>query len=290
MTDHVNENLRQLREKFGSGALFGEGDVDRFEVDGVEFVCQYESGSTADRFFLVKPAPFAAAFRRSIERFRGGTIVELGIAEGGSTALLALSAAPRRLLAFDLEPTRLAALDELVARRGLEDVVVAHYGVDQGDGERLARLVDEGRQGEPLDAVIDDASHDLELTTASFDVLFPRLRPGGTYIVEDWHNDLAFRAAVVDALRATDDPSVRDELRRSIQAAAAEPGGGPTWPRPLFDLAVRLGIAVAVDPGAGIAEVRLTPYWIEVVRSDQPLDPVGYHLVDHAPDLYGHLR
>ena len=40
--------------------------------------------------------------------------------------------------------------------------------------------------GSPLDLVIDDASHLYEPTKASFETLFPMLRPGGIYIIEDW--------------------------------------------------------------------------------------------------------
>jgi len=290
VAEHVNDNLQFLRENFGSGSLFAPEDRGQFSIDGVEFVCDYDSGSTAERFFLVKPARFAAAYRVLIERFAGASIVELGIAEGGSTALLAVSVAPRRLVAFDIEPVRVAALDELVARRGLEDVVVAHYGVDQGDGDRLAALVDQALAGDVLDAVIDDASHDLDLTRASFDVLFPRLRPGGTYVIEDWHNDLVFRAAMVEALRSGD-PAVREQVQAQVRAAAqgGAPTSGATPQRPLADLAVELMLACALDTPSGIGEVRLTPYWIEVVRDDRPLDPQGYRLAEHAPDHYGYM-
>lgn len=37
-----------------------------------------------------------------------------------------------------------------------------------------------------LDLVIDDASHRVDLTRASFNVLFPYVRPGGVFIIEDW--------------------------------------------------------------------------------------------------------
>ena len=61
-----------------------------------------------------------------------------------------------------------------------------HYGVDQSDTDTLRRLVDEEFGDARLDLVIDDASHEVEPTEASFNVLFPRLRPGGLYIIEDW--------------------------------------------------------------------------------------------------------
>jgi len=37
-----------------------------------------------------------------------------------------------------------------------------------------------------VDLVIDDASHFLFETRESFRFLFPRLRPGGIYIIADW--------------------------------------------------------------------------------------------------------
>ena len=44
----------------------------------------------------------------------------------------------------------------------------------------LRELADE------LDLVVDDASHTYEETKASFEFLFPLLRPGGIYVIEDW--------------------------------------------------------------------------------------------------------
>jgi hypothetical protein len=38
----------------------------------------------------------------------------------------------------------------------------------------------------PLDLVIDDASHFVDETRTAFNTLFPHLRPGGAYVIEDW--------------------------------------------------------------------------------------------------------
>lgn len=37
------------------------------------------------------------------------------------------------------------------------------------------------------DLIVDDASHVGELTAKSFDMLWPLLRKGGWYVIEDWH-------------------------------------------------------------------------------------------------------
>jgi len=39
---------------------------------------------------------------------------------------------------------------------------------------------------EPLDLIVDDASHRYDDARASFEACFGYLRPGGLYIVEDW--------------------------------------------------------------------------------------------------------
>ena len=51
---------------------------------------------------------------------------------------------------------------------------------------RLAEIVDEAFGDEPLDLVVDDCSHRYKPSRASFNELFPRLRPGGVYVIEDW--------------------------------------------------------------------------------------------------------
>lgn len=38
-----------------------------------------------------------------------------------------------------------------------------------------------------FDVIIDDCSHISPLTIKSFQILFPRLRPGGIYVIEDLH-------------------------------------------------------------------------------------------------------
>jgi hypothetical protein len=74
---------------------------------------------------------------------------------------------------------------QFVNTQPLADRIRSYWGIDQSDRETLTRIVaDEFPNG--LDLVFDDASHVAETTRASFEVLFPRLHPGGFYIIEDW--------------------------------------------------------------------------------------------------------
>ena len=61
-----------------------------------------------------------------------------------------------------------------------------HTDVDQSDRGHLAKIADEAFGDAPLDLVVDDCSHQYEATRASFNELFPRLRAGGLYTIEDW--------------------------------------------------------------------------------------------------------
>jgi len=111
-------------------------------------------------------------------------VFELGLWKGGSMAFWAEAFRPTRLVGVDQSrESRSPAFDRYLAER--PDRLRVHWGVDQGDPERLAALVASEFDG-PLDLVIDDASHLYSLTRSSLETLLPRLRPGGLYIIEDW--------------------------------------------------------------------------------------------------------
>jgi hypothetical protein len=72
-----------------------------------------------------------------------------------------------------------------VNRQGATDRLKTYWGIDQGDRAALCEIVGREFDG-PIDLVIDDASHVYGPTRASFETLFPYLRQGGLYIIEDW--------------------------------------------------------------------------------------------------------
>jgi hypothetical protein len=85
-----------------------------------------------------------------------------------------------------------------------------YHGVDQADRDTIRRLVADEFAGQPLDLVIDDASHLLTPSTATFNPLFPRQRPGGLYVIEDWSWDLVFRLGIGQRLGEFDEVLPRD--------------------------------------------------------------------------------
>ncbi len=114
-------------------------------------------------------------------------LVELGLFDGGSIPFWFEFFDPTTHVGIDIQPkSNPPHLDDYIRRRGLETRIETHWSTDQGDKGRLIEICETTFRGEPVDVVIDDASHRYAPTLASFEALFPRLRPGGLYIIEDW--------------------------------------------------------------------------------------------------------
>lgn len=235
------------------------GDV--ATVDGADFLLALFRAdlTTPERFVIWKDRELLVATLDLVERLQATRIVELGIAQGGSTALLALHARPERLLALDISPDPIVPLEKLVRDRGLTERIHTRYGVDQADPVAMRealRVFD----GAPLDLVLDDASHELEATRASFDLLFPHLRPGGVYAIEDW--DWGHKDRAIDLARATDSTG--------------------WWPAgaPLSILAIEA--LLATEHPDVIAGVDADHHHVRIVRGPAHLDPTSFRLRDQV--------
>ena len=149
-------------------------------------------------------------YEELMSRLRPKRIIELGIYQGGSAALFALLARPDRLVALDIQTTLYAALEHFIDGRDLRDRLHTYYGFDQSGGDGLRRLVADEFGDQPIDLVVDDASHLLGPTRASFNALFPHVRPGGVYVIEDWSWLHDIDAALQAEMAA--DPTLREQL------------------------------------------------------------------------------
>jgi predicted O-methyltransferase YrrM len=158
---------------------------ENFTIDDVAYASMARKADPG-RLSIFKARPAIAQYESLVDVMSPDTILELGIFGGGSTALLAQLASPAKLVAVEINSARVAVLDAFVEDHDLGDVVSTYYGVNQADTARLSAIVEREFKGTPLDLVIDDASHLIDETRASFNALFPHLRPGGAYVIEDW--------------------------------------------------------------------------------------------------------
>lgn len=125
-------------------------------------------------------------FFTSRPEFQARNILELGIYDGGSLAFWAEYFHPVKHIGVDnLDRQDTMYFRKYLDSRNLDESVKTYWRVDQGDANRLKDIV-RSEYSRSLDLVIDDASHQYLLTKSSFETLFPLLRPGGLYIIEDW--------------------------------------------------------------------------------------------------------
>ncbi len=225
--------------------------------------------STPELLSICKNSAHVDRYRDVLAEFDHPRIVELGIFRGGSIAMLALIGDPKKLIAFDIAAEAPPGLCEFLAERGLDDVVDLHHGVDQADREVLTTVLDEALGGEPLDLVIDDASHGYGATRASFEILFPRLRSGGIYLIEDWAWNHIVAATMAAAAGQPADPAPIE---------LAEP--------PLSQLAAELMLAMSL-PNDNVLEVTVNENWIQVRKGGAQLDPEAFRLGDLYVDHFG---
>ncbi len=164
-------------------------DDETLEIGGIEYLCRpggRRFKSEPGRFCLLKARAEVEQFEQLLRALEPRRIFEVGMYDGASAALFAEIARPDRLITVDRRATPSDALLHFIAARGFETVVQPFCGIDQGNTIRLREVLHDALGSEQLDLVIDDASHLVDLTRRTFNCLFPRLRPGATYVIEDW--------------------------------------------------------------------------------------------------------
>ena len=161
--------------------------ANRFSLGGENFVIDMSATarrlSTSEAFTIVKNEHYLHIYEELASLFLPHSILELGIYQGGSYVLLDKLFNPRRMSAVEIRGQPVLPLLEYVADKPDRFV---HFSTSQSDRKILEQIVRDDLADE-LDLVVDDASHTYEQTKASFEILFPLLRPGGIYSIEDWN-------------------------------------------------------------------------------------------------------
>ena len=115
----------------------------RLAVDDVDFVLaptdlQGTRPAVAEGALMLRKARWMVEKYVALQsQLDARNIFELGIYEGGSTALLALLFRARRLVAVDLNTSRGSALMDFLAAQRMGESVHPYFGVDQADRTRL---------------------------------------------------------------------------------------------------------------------------------------------------------
>jgi hypothetical protein len=131
-------------------------------------------GPVADKWEQYIPF-YEAELRRYLESQRPVVLLEIGVMNGGSLELWRKLLPPQsRVVGMDI--------DERCRVLQLSDGIELHIG------DATQRTFVDTALGETrFDIIIDDGSHRSIDIIATFENLFGRLKPGGSYIVEDLH-------------------------------------------------------------------------------------------------------
>lgn len=142
----MHPDLHQLAAKYGTDK--GDGN---HTVNGRNYLHVYDRYLPAHRETAV-------------------VVVEVGILGGASLRMWRDYFTAAKIWGLDNNPASMFAEDRIATVLGSQD-----------DPAALAQIA----PGCLLDVVIDDASHWNDLTLATFAGLWPRVRPGGLYFIED---------------------------------------------------------------------------------------------------------
>jgi predicted O-methyltransferase YrrM len=242
--------------------------IDTETIDGTVFgLCPIGSppSKTPGWVYLRKNRNFTNRYLSLAEEFKNCRMVEVGVDQGGSTSFFTKLFRPENLLALELSDQPVASVMDFLTKHDREKSVDIHWGIDQSDPIRVPELVQLTFAEQPLDLIVDDASHLLTPTTATFEMLFPKLRPGGLYVIEDWSWRHLKERGINKALSS--DSS--GELAKRATAAL-----DPTieFEMPMSFLICQLVIAAGFSLD-WITSVRATDGFCEIRRGDADIPP-----------------
>lgn len=159
-----------------------------FSVNGVRFLCaidNYALKTDEERAVILKTKTDLEHYELVFANKSPRNALEFGIFQGGSPALFALWFALDKFVGIDIcQPV--AGFESFCRRQSLENKIRRYYGVSQADRPAIEAIIKQEFAEEPIDLMIDDASHHYARSKRTFEIAFPYLRPGGYYVIEDW--------------------------------------------------------------------------------------------------------
>lgn len=244
-----------------------ESKPDTEVIDGVTFDLepQKKNPIRKQRVGLRKNRESVRRYLQLADEFRHSRMVEIGVDRGGSTAFYCKLLQPAKMASFEISDKPLPTLARFLTEHDPDGAIQVHWGVDQADRAVVPRILNETFAEEPLDLVVDDASHRLGPSTDSFEMIFPRLREGGLYILEDWsgfhHHERSLQHAIS-----------KDPEGPAAQAFFGAVNAGKQPKPPMSILICQLVIACGFKPD-WISDIHLFDGFCEVRRGPGEIAP-----------------
>jgi predicted O-methyltransferase YrrM len=230
-------------------------------VEGTTFELRpwHRAPTNSDWVCLRKCRDFTNRYLAVADEFRGCRMVEIGVDQGGSTAFFWKLLQPEKLIAIELSSEPVETVTNFLSAHDPENRVDIHWGIDQSDRTTVPDILDQAFGDRPLDFVVDDASHLLVPSTATFEMLFPRLRPGGLFMLEDWSCDHLIERGLDNAIAKEVDGRFAAQVEDSIARNGYQPS------TPMSVLICQLVVSAGRNPD-WISDIRVTDGMCEVRR------------------------
>ena len=159
--------------------------MDALEIDGVTFHLDNRPGAqraiSRDCEFVLVKSPRLLSFYEGLCEDPPKAILEIGMFEGGSLVYFDKLFEPDVLVGIDLRRQPIEALEQY---RSTRPHIKTYYGRSQNSPHTRGAAQSNFPNG--IDLVVDDASHLYAETLETFENIFPLVRPGGLYVIEDW--------------------------------------------------------------------------------------------------------
>jgi len=144
-------------------------------------------GERDDVFFMHKRLAYIRVYQQILGLHPANffqNILEVGVFRGGGAIFLHQLFEPAMLACVDVTKDPIPTLDRYMREQNSQSIHL-HLGLNQADRDGLQRVIASDLQS-TVDLVVDDASHFYAETRATFEAVFPQLRNGGIYVIEDW--------------------------------------------------------------------------------------------------------
>ena len=227
--------------------------------------------SSQQAIVMYKEPGITQTYCDRLHTFPAKNMVELGVKSGGSAVFFTHLMPIEKYVGIELGASA-PHLDDYVARKGLQEKMRRYYDTDQSDTARLQEILDSEFGDNPIDLVVDDASHAYAETLASFDVLFPRVRPGGYFILEDWSWNAMWAKEGSTKSITHADGTVTDAFKE-----------------PLYNMVSELTLIMSMYPDL-IADIEIHPISAFIKRGPMPING-AFRLKDYlVTKNFGPLR
>lgn len=165
---------------------------DRMLLNGLTYRLQHNKSDNWDGgtdhfiFYKIKKLvdQYDTYFKNQPEHTQPNNVVEIGMWDGGSAVFWNEILKPNKLVGIDIIEN--GGNEYFQKYLKTTEKLKPYWATDQANGKRLREIIKENFDKEPLDIVFDDGSHMYAQTLASFNAIFPFVKNGGIYIIEDW--------------------------------------------------------------------------------------------------------